>query len=183
MYLLHFIQKFPNQALRPGSVLMRNRKPLTSCGVLALTLMLVGSCNNSYLPFWSGERADLAEMNMSRLMRYAQVLQGTVAERPETFLDLRGEDVRLILAEPDLAWQEASSASWQYKAGECVLDIYLDTDKDSVAYYEFRSADAVADDTPSSWNCMQSLYEARAKVIEANFQQVFASAQKPASEG
>lgn len=149
---------------------------------LALSLFLVGSCNNANIGFFSfsGEAADLSAMNKGQMMRYAQNVQAAIARTPENLMKLHGEEVRLILASPDLERKDLPSIVWQYRNADCVLDVYFtaaqdNADVENVSHYEFRYRETSrADEEPVAGSCMRGLYEDRRNQIAESFKQIFA---------
>lgn len=129
---------------------------------------------------FNGRRADLSSLNKTQMMRYARSMQESVAATPDMLLKLAGEDVRLILAAPDLARVDLPSVVWQYRTASCVLDVYLDAgrgdaDQARVAYYEARSRSGEDMGAAEAGGCLQGLYADRAGKIAESFQQIFAA--------
>ncbi len=175
------IKKKLNQTAKSGSLLWENHRTVRIVTVVMFSLLLVAAKGFVLSPgHFNGERANLADLNKNQMMRYARSVQETVASEPETLLKLAGEDVRLILAAPDLQRVDAPSVIWQYRTASCVLDVYFTTDADAsadradVAYYEVRSR-ASGEGAPDAGSCIQGLYQERAAQIAESFRQIVAS--------
>ncbi|MCB1529989.1 MAG: hypothetical protein H6853_08940 [Rhodospirillales bacterium] len=180
------IKDFLAQAFARGACrewLLRRKGQNFGLGTaLALSLFLVGSCNNANIGLFSfsGKTADLSAMNKGQMMRYAQDVQAAIARTPENLMKLHGEEVRLILAGPDLERKDLPSIVWQYRNAECVLDVYFtaagdSADAENVSHYEFRYRDtARAGEAPVAGSCMRGLYEDRRNRIAESFRQIFA---------
>jgi hypothetical protein len=150
--------------------------------VLALCLLLVGSCNHAFhSSMLGGSPLNLAHFSKGQLLRYAQAMQQEVAANPGHLLKLTTQDVALILAKPELARQDGQSRMWQYRTAGCVLDVYIQEDK--VAHYEFRSRGDLNGKKPGSWSCLQSLYKERPIDIAKAFQEIYASSKATRTEG
>jgi hypothetical protein len=180
MTSLRQINKILNQAAKPGLVLWEKHQSLRVVLVVTFALMLVAAKGFVFSPgHFNGERADLASLSKSQMMRYARSVQETIAHKPDMLLKLAGEDVRLILAAPDLQRVDQPSVIWQYRTASCVLDVYFTTGKDGspdaadVAYYEVRSR-AGGDAQPEAGACLQGLYQERAEQIAESFRQIYA---------
>lgn len=174
------INKMLNQAAKPGLVLWERHRSLRIFVVVTFALMLVAAKGFVLSPgHFNGERANLASLNKNQMMRYARSVQETVAHKPDMLLKLAGEDVRLILAAPDIQRVDQPSVIWQYRTASCVLDVYFTTGKDGsadtadVAYYEVRSRDG-KQGAPEAGSCLQGLYQDRAEQIAESFRQIYA---------
>jgi hypothetical protein len=179
MTRLHKIKRNINQAAKPGLLLWEKSHHLRIAVVITFALLLVTANSMALNPGrFTGERIDLASLNKSQMMRYARSVQETVAKNPDMLLKLSGEDVRLILAAPDLQRVDNPSVIWQYRTASCVLDVYFTADgtpdKADVAYFEVR-ARASDKAEPEAGICLQGLYQSRAQQIAAAFRQIFAS--------
>jgi hypothetical protein len=187
-----------SQAAKPGfammkTKLMQHKRLCSLASVMAVCLLLVGSCNTAQV---SGilssilhNNKDIASLSQGQLMRYAYDLQNVSAEDPENLEQFTSRDITLMLAKADLERKDYPSVIWQYRSESCVLDVYFQADDEQdmtdapVAYYELRERGLVtrASENPvGAWNCLQSLYHERQPVIEAGFRQIYASLQ---SEG
>lgn len=181
MTSLNKIKKKLNQTAKSGSLLWETHRTVRIVTAVSLALMLVAAKGFVFNPgHFNGERANLASLSKTQMMRYARSVQETVASEPETLLKLAGEDVRLILAAPDLQRVDAPSVVWQYRTASCVLDVYFTTGKDAsadaadVAYYEVRARKS-GDGQPDAGACIQGLYQDRAEQIAESFRQIYAS--------
>lgn len=175
------INKKLNQAAKPGLLLWDKHRTVRIVTVVLFAMMLAAAKGFVFNPgHFNGERANLASLSKTQMMRYARSVQDTVANKPDTLLKLAGEDVRLILAAPDLQRVDAPSVIWQYRTASCVLDVYFTTGVDAeadmaeVAYYEVRSRKS-GDGEPDAGHCLQGLYEERAEQIAESFRQIYAA--------
>lgn len=150
----------------------------TVCIVLILVFH-----NNMNAQAYTGTRLDLAGMGKGDMMRYARAVQSGVAREPDLLTSLKGEDIRLILAAPEMERVDGPTTVWQYRTASCVLDVYFtvpDTnavDDASVTHYEVRGRELGqgADAT----GCMKSLYDERASQIAEAFKLIFAAYDDP----
>lgn len=154
-------------------------------GAMALSFLLVGSCHQS-----TGASVNVAtvqkslsEFSKSDMMRYAYLLQAALAENPDLFTQMDERKIRLVLAQPDLLRKDGGTQSWQYRAGKCVLDVFMTNGQPDVVHYEFRSADALDESEPERWGCLQSLYQTRRAAIEKAFEDVYADSRKSDTAG
>lgn len=180
MTRLNKIKKKLNQTVKSGSLLWETHRTLRIVTAVMLAVTLVAAKGFVLNPgHFNGERADLASLSKTQMMRYARSVQETLVSEPETLLKLAGEDVRLILAAPDLQRVDAPSVVWQYRTAACVLDVYFTTGTDAsadaadVAYYEVRSRKS-GDGVPDAGSCLQGLYQDRAEQIAESFRQIYA---------
>lgn len=179
MTSLSKIKRTISQAVKPGLLLWEKSQHLRVVVVMTFALLLVAANSMALSPSrFNGERADLSSLSKSQMMRYARSVQETVAKQPDMLLKLAGEDVRLILAAPDLQRVDNPSVVWQYRTASCVLDVYFTADdaaadKAAVAYYEVR-ARASGEGEPEAGTCLQGLYQSRAQQIAEAFRQIYA---------
>lgn len=180
MTSLKKIKKKLNQTAKSGSLLWETQRTVRIVTAVALALVLVAAKGFVLSPgHFDGERANLASLSKTQMMRYARSVQETVASEPETLLKLAGEDVRLILAAPDLQRVDAPSVIWQYRTASCVLDVYFTTGADAsadhagVAYYEVRARKS-GEGEPDASACIQGLYQDRAQEIADTFRDIYA---------
>ncbi len=94
----------------------------------------------------------------------AKTTQPPINDDPHQLMGLAPQAVNRLLGPPSLLRTEAPAEVWQYKAEDCVLDIYLYAeeqmpDRSSVTYYEIRRSDtskrgvrACFGDIIQSWN-------------------------------
>ena len=71
----------------------------------------------------------------------------TVNDDPEQLMGLASQAVNRLLGPPSLLRTETPAEVWQYRAADCVLDIFLyaeeeQPDRSRVTYYEIRAADS-----------------------------------------
>lgn len=71
------------------------------------------------------------------------ILQDFIQSNPDNFLKLEGQEIATLFEVPELAWSEPPTMVWQYKAQECVLDIYMASMDNNIAtapivHYEAR---------------------------------------------
>lgn len=175
------IYKNVNQAAKPGLLQWDIRRTARIVIVIVFAMFLAAAKGFVFNPaHFNGERADLASLSKTQMQRYARSVQETAARKPDTLLKLAGEDVRLILAAPDLQRIDAPSVIWQYRTASCVLDVYFTTgadgaaDKAGVAYYEVRNRKSGGDE-PDAGACLQGLYQDRAEQIAESFRQIYAA--------
>lgn len=148
--------------------------------VMAATLCLVGSAHQAGSGMAvqpASVTRDLAGFSRTDMMRYVYMLQAALADNPDLFTQIDERKVRLVLAGPDLLRRDGGTQSWQYRAGACVLDVFMTGNRDQVVHYEFRSADALNEQEPDHWQCLQSLYQTRRADIEKEFDEIYAEAQ------
>lgn len=186
-----FIKFCQSQVVAPGFAAFKRLGRTRCYGVLVL--LLVSAFALGVLAASSGNRGpidlssvDVKDLSRGELMRYAYDLQNATAENPDALKGMTARDVSLMLAEADLQRQDKPSVVWQYRSESCVLDIYfLAEDVEAletkpIAHYELRERGLVtrtAENPVAAWNCFQSLYLERQKVIEAGFRQIYASLQ------
>lgn len=86
---------------------------------------------------------------------------------PERLLIIRGQDVKLILREPELVRSESPTTIWQYRTDSCVLDIYFAGDQDPllspVAHYEVRARAKDVSDEAIAATCVRDLARAKGR--------------------
>lgn len=150
--------------------------------VLGLSLLLIGSCNESADVFdFSKKPVVLTQLDKSDLIRYAYKVQAALTYRPENLKNLRRGDLKLALAQPDLNRRDGGKAIWQYRNESCVLDVYWQQPKESskIVHYEFRmrrsifdKVDAASD--PAAWQCLQSLINERQEIVRREFEETYA---------
>lgn len=152
---------------------------------IALSFLLVGSCHQSMggAVNVATVQQDLATLTKADMMRYAYMLQAALAENPDLFNKIDDRKVRLVLAKPDLLRKDGDTQSWQYRAGACVLDVYMTGGKTNVVHYEFRSANALDESEPERWQCLQSLYQTRRADIEKAFEEIYADSRVSGNAG
>ena len=86
-----------------------------------------------------------------------------VNDDPDQLMGLAPQAVNRLLGPPSLLRTETPAEVWQYKAADCVLDIFLyaeeeKPDRSRVTYYEIR----VADSAPSGARaCFADIIESR----------------------
>lgn len=149
---------------------------------LLLSLFLVGSCNERSTFFdFAKTKPDLSAMNKGDLMRYAYALQAGLMNKPEQIGQLRPQDIKLALAEPDLNRAEGKARVWHYQSNACALDVYWREGMDSVGHHEFRARQTVSqkgvsnNTLPSSWACIQNIIETRRAAIDENLSYQYAN--------
>jgi hypothetical protein len=89
------------------------------------------------------------------------------AERnPERLLRMNRRSVSTLLGKPQFVRREATARVWQYRAGACVLDLFLyDSESDyEVVHYEFRSAAKLFEEPPG---CFEELLTRAAKTADS----------------
>lgn len=76
-------------------------------------------------------------------LRYARAIHGKLDRNPEALLKLSGFDVRLAFVKPDLVRSDGDIEVWQFRTGDCVLDIFVSEDgkRNDVIHYEMRTRD------------------------------------------
>lgn len=192
MFVLHTITKAGNRAF--GFLAKAGTGAVSQAAwqrrvwfALALSLLLAGSGQQSIAgasAVAASIHADPAERNIAQfsksdMMRYAYGLQAAVADDPALLTRIDGYKVRLILAEPDLLRKDGPTQSWQYRAGSCVLDVFMRDEDPNIVHYEFRSTDALNEEEPPHWQCLQGLYQTRRAAIEKSFEDIYADARRP----
>ncbi len=187
--LSNLIKGFENQALASGFPVFFNARFAVIGACVVLSLLLVGSCNNAATEsakVLNSKHRDYADLSKGQLIRHAYDLQNAAAENPDSFYKMTARDLTLMLARPDLERKDYPGVAWQYRSDSCVLDVYYTAANDAalddsqIQHYEIRERGVITHanggDAPS-WNCLQSLYQERQKVIEASFNEIFASVQ------
>jgi len=163
-----------NRIIRSGlSFIIRNVR-LRDVATAALSFTIIGICHLTLgASAYSGMRADLSAMSKPQMFRYAVSVQTAASQNPDVILSLSADDVKLMLAAPDLNRRDGAGAVWQYRTASCVLDVFMD--EDQIKHYEFRSrrlGDEAVIDAPS---CLKDLYTARRSLIAQAFEEVFAA--------
>lgn len=191
--LTNLKQGFENQALASGFPVFLNRRFIVISACVLLSLMMVGSCNNAAQKsetLLSQAMIDFSDFSKGKLIRHAYDLQNAVAENPDSFFRMSARDLTLMLAKPDLERKDYPGVVWQYRSGSCVLDVFYTAadddalDRAQIQHYEIRNRGVITqaqDEQVASWNCLQSLYHDRQKVIEASFNEIFAQIRGDAS--
>lgn len=153
------------------------RKNLAVWSVCLLLIILFNDSMNASA--FTGTRQDLSEMSRGGMMRYARSMQAEVAQDPALFMSLKGEDIRLILAAPEMERIDGPTRVWQYRTASCVLDVYFTVtgesraDDAAVSHYEIRAR--ALDGAVREKGCMTGLYDARESQIAEAFEIIFAS--------
>jgi hypothetical protein len=84
-----------------------------------------------------------------------------ISLHPERMLDIRGQDIKAVLREPELIRQESPTTIWQYRTEACVLDIYFSGNTDPlllpVAHYEIRARGKGVEDAKVADTCVREL--------------------------
>jgi hypothetical protein len=84
-----------------------------------------------------------------------------ISLHPDRLMEIRGQDVKTILREPELVRQESPTTIWQYRTDSCVLDIYFSGNTDPllspVSYYEIRAREKGVTDADVSASCVRDL--------------------------
>lgn len=91
------------------------------------------------------------------------------------------EEIELAFSKPDLVRDAGQHKMWQYRADNCVMDIYWKDNGESypVSYFEIRQRRSVLDGTqaviePMQWQCVQAIIETNRREIEAGFGEIYA---------
>jgi hypothetical protein len=84
-----------------------------------------------------------------------------ISLNPAHMMNVRGQDIKSILREPELVRHDAPTTIWQYRTDACVLDIYFAGDSDPllspVAYYEIRARGKGVEDAKIAGTCVRDL--------------------------
>ncbi len=90
-----------------------------------------------------------------------KALAKEISFQPGHLLSIRGQDVKMVLREPELVRHESPTTIWQYRTDACVLDIYFAGDADPllapVAHYEIRARGKDAGDADIQKTCVREL--------------------------
>lgn len=154
-------------------------------GAVAISFLLVGSCHEP-MEVLAGPQAvqrELADLSKPDMMRFTYQLQAALVEDAGLLTEMDETKVRLILAEPDLLRQDGKTQSWQYRNDSCVLDVFLTSDSERIAHYEFRSTDALDEAEPEHGRCLQGLYKDRRIAIEKSFADIYADTRSAGNAG
>ena len=182
-----------NQAFGPGLTTLKTKlsKYFSSPerqNLLVWTVCLILIClfsDNMNAQAFTGTRLDLSDMSRGNMMRYARSMQQGVAENPDLLTSLKGEDVRLILAAPEMERVDGPTTVWQYRTSSCILDVYFtvkgdhNADEVGVTHYEVRGREIGADAHAAA--CMSELYDVRQSQIAEAFKMIFAAYDDPQS--
>lgn len=88
-------------------------------------------------------RPALIEMDEAALQKYREDIKALLIKEPEQIRMLLGQDLLLVMAEPDMQRQDAMMTMWQYSSDDCVLDIYFkpaeNQDFAPVMHHEIRA--------------------------------------------
>lgn len=82
-------------------------------------------------------------MTERQRLRHGQALRNLVMNKPDALLKLDSGDILIGFSMPDLQRREGTLQIWQYRTGDCVLDIFFDGGKGAesvqpVIHYEVR---------------------------------------------
>jgi hypothetical protein len=84
-----------------------------------------------------------------------------ISLHPDRLMNIRGQDVKTVLREPELVRAESPTTIWQYRTDSCVLDIYFTGNADPllspVSFYEIRARGKNASDADVSATCVREL--------------------------
>ncbi len=175
-----------NQAVLPGLTLFRQSfknirqrartTHLTVIGAIVVALMTFSFAQINAVAF-TGERIELASLSKGSLQRYARSMQSKVADTPYLLTRLTGEDVKLILAAPEMDRFDGPTTVWQYRTDACVLDVYFSArnaqvDAAQVTHFDIRAR--IKDNNVQEQACLNDLYDTRAVQIAQAFEQIFA---------
>lgn len=88
-------------------------------------------------------RPSIIEMDAAAKRDYSDDLEKLLIKDPEKISMLLGQDLTLILAQPDLVRKDAMMSMWQFRSTDCVLDVYFKPASDDwkyapVMHYEMR---------------------------------------------
>jgi hypothetical protein len=163
-----------NRIIRSGLSFIFRHVRLRDAVTAALSFTIIGICHLTLGgAAYSGMQADLSSMSKPQMFRYALSVQTAATQNPDVILSLSADDVKLMLAAPDLDRRDGAGAVWQYRTASCVLDVFMAEDR--IKHYEFRSrrlGDDTAIDAPS---CLKDLYTTRRSLIAQAFEDIFAS--------
>lgn len=87
----------------------------------------------------------IADMTSAEKDRYSKRLRKYVLSDPSFLLKLKGQDIAVLFDEPDMERREGDIISRHYKAGGCLMDIYMrrdsaqDDGQAAIIHYELRS--------------------------------------------
>jgi hypothetical protein len=151
---------------------------------LALTILPFLLSTHTVFKQWVSNRALAASvatiregqgidvMTDKQRLKHAQALHNLVESKPDALLALVSQDILIGFSQPDLQRQEGNLQIWQYRTGECVLDIFFDGSKGGdnnqrVIHYEVRPRQTaylnernMNDGTaPDPVHCLRSLKE------------------------
>ena len=128
-----------------------------------LSLFLVGSCKTSELSGVNntetvGILPDAEQSQKYTPARgYAYTARKYISDNPDALLHMTEMQVKYLLGNPNIKWNENPAEIWEYKTQACVLDVYFYRDKvlergmssvesslghhRKVSYYELRQTD------------------------------------------
>ena len=90
-----------------------------------------------------------------------KTLAKQISLQPGHLLNIRGQDVKMVLREPELVRHESPTTIWQYRTDACVLDIYFSGNADPlltpVAHYEIRARGKNAGNADIQKTCVREL--------------------------
>ncbi len=156
--------KIWSQALEPGSSMKKAEHHNRELAVFMAAFILLGlfSSNEAF------ESAIAAPQNAG----YIQAGYYTGAERknirhfvrsnPDSLLRMSGQDIALVLNEPELVRQDYPTVVWQYRGDNCVLDVYFasmeeDVSEAPIVHYEIRSREKNMEDEAVFKGCIGKL--------------------------
>lgn len=132
---------------------------------VALSFCLSGSCKLPSIEISAGQSAHAAtgregdiaagsaagtdrlrveDMGVVERDRYSRRLRNLVTKDPDFLLKLTGQDMDILFDAPDLSRREGNVITRHYKAGDCLMDVYLQLDSQNddrtaaVVHYELR---------------------------------------------
>jgi hypothetical protein len=93
------------------------------------------------------------------------LLKGAVY-RPDNLLHVMAKDISVLLGVPEMVRLDAPTMVWQYRNGECVLDVYFKAkDEDDlqapVSHYEIRAREQGTPDYQVNRHCLRDLVAQR----------------------
>lgn len=161
-----------------GASFVRHHVRLRHAVSTVLSFAVIGMCHVmvaafAYSAASSNARMDLSDMSKPQMYRYALSVQSAAANNPDRILSLTAQDVRLILASPDLDRRDGAGAVWQYRTASCVLDVFMA--ENEIRHYEFRSRRLGDETAVDASACLKDLYAARREQIAKAFEDIFAS--------
>jgi hypothetical protein len=106
------------------------RQPAARSVLLVLAVLTVIIPLHSPVRHWLSNKAQAAT-------GAAAIVRDLVAQDPDRLTGLHARDIELAFATPELKRLDGAMKMWQYRAHDCVLDIYFKDD--TVSWYEMRA--------------------------------------------
>ncbi len=177
MLSLYHLKLMTHRIARSGVSMMAKHLKLRHLTILVGAVVFVGLCDLSIRAGMAKsteiiQQKNLAELSKPQMYRYAMSVQMSVAQNPDKLLSLSLNDLKLMLASPDLYRQDGMGKVWQYRTESCVFDVFMTDSK--VMHYEFRSRH-IGDETEINQSaCLRDLFDSRKNQIAKAFEDFYA---------